>query len=317
MFDKTDLKLIYELNQNCRQPHTELGKKLRISKQVVRYRIQQLEKKGVVQGYHAMIDWRKLGYNAIRVYLKWQNINPETEEEIYQYLKQDPMFMWTVKFEGDIDIAFYLWIKSIPEFSKKWYDFLEKYKKYILKYEIYESVNMIHYPMKPLVNDFSTEEKIIGEEEKVKYDQKDYEILKIVTENGHISIVDLAKRIEVTPKAALYRLRSLEKKGIILGYNALIDTNKLGYKFYKIDFYLNDLSQLNSLHEFAKQHKNIVYRMRTIGGPDFEIEVMIKDVIAMKNIVAEIRKHFPNIINRYRFHRFEYTIKQVYLPGEN
>ena len=316
MLNLTDKKLIYELNKNCRQTHTALAKKLKVSKQVISYRIAQLEKKEIVKSYHALIDWRRLGYNSIRVYLKWHNINPKIENQIYQDLKKDPLFMWTVKFEGDIDIAFYLWVKSIPEFSKKWFAFIAKYKKYILKYEIYESVNMVHYPMKPLLEKFTTEEKGIGNEDKVDYDEIDYEILKAMTENASLSIVELANRIKLTPKAAIYRLKKLEKKKIILGYNALVDTNKLGYKFYKIDFYLNDLSRIKEMFEFAKQHKNIVYRMRTIGGPDFEIEVMIKDVLEMKKVVNEIREMFSDTIEHYLFHRFEYTIKQVYLPGE-
>ena len=316
MLKLTDKKLIYELNSNCRQTHTALAKKLKVSKQVISYRISQLEKKEIIKSHHALIDWRKLGYNSIRVYLKWHNINPEIEEQVYQELKKDPLFMWTVKFEGDIDIAFYLWVKSIPEFSKKWFAFISKYKKYIMKYEIYESVNMVHYPMKPLLEKFTTEEKVIGNEDKVDYDQIDYEILRAMTENASMSIVELAKKIKLTPKAAIYRLKKLEKKKIILGYNTLIDTNKLDYKFYKIDFYLNDLSRIKEMFEFAKQHKNIVYRMRTIGGPDFEIEVMVKDVLEMKKVINEIREMFSDTIEHYRFHRFEYTIKQVYLPGE-
>jgi Lrp/AsnC family leucine-responsive transcriptional regulator len=317
MTDSTDLKLIFELNRNCRQTHTALGKKLRISKQVVSYRINQLEKKEIIKSYHALIDWRRLGYNSIRVYLKWHNITPEIEEQIYQEMKKNPFFMWTVKFEGDIDIGFYLWVKSVPEFSEKWFSFLAKYRKYILKQEIYESVNMVHYPMKPLTDKYEAEEKVIGNTEAVSYDKTDYEILKIVTENGQTPIVEIAKKIRLTPKAALYRLKKLERNGIILGYNALIDTNKLGYLFYKIDFYLNDISHIKEMFQFAKQHKNIVYRMTTIGGPDFEIEVMVKDVTDMKKLINEIRAKFSDFIEFSRFHRFEYTIKQVYLPGEH
>ncbi|MFA6462250.1 MAG: Lrp/AsnC family transcriptional regulator [Candidatus Woesearchaeota archaeon] len=316
MVDNTDLRLLYELNWNCRQTHTSLGKKLRISKQVVSYRIAQLEKNQIIQSYHALIDWRKLGYNSIRVYIKWHRISPEEEKKIYDEIKKNPFFMWTVKFEGEFDLGLYMWVKEVPEFSQKWFSFLAKYKKFILRYEIYESVNMVHYPMKVLVENSKNDEKILGEGNKVEYDSIDDEIMKVLTENASTSLVELAKRIKLTPKAALYRLRKLEKNKIILGYNALIDTDKLGYRFYKIDFYLNDFSRIKEMNEFAKQHKNIVYRMRTIGGPDFEIEVMVKDVTEMNQLVAEIRRRFSECIEYSRFHRFEYTIKQVYLPGE-
>ncbi len=315
MLDNKDMRLIYELNWNCRQTEQSLAHELHISKQVINYRIKQLEKEGIILSYHALIDWRKLGYNAVRIYIKWKNIDPEVENKIYQDIKQDPFFMWTVKFEGEFDIGFYLWVKSVNVFAEKWFTFLAKYKKYILKQEISESVNMIHYSMKPLVQEYTTEEKIVGMGDNIKYDHVDYQILQAMTENAKISIVDLAKRINFTPKAAIYRLKRLQKEGVILGYNALINVNKLGYYFYKIDFYLSSMEEIKEMFKFAKSDKNIVYRMRTIGGPDFEIEAMVKSVGDMKNLINQIRKKFKNI-EFYRFHRFEYTIKQVYLPGE-
>ena len=103
--DKIDRKLLYELHWNARQTYSRLAKKLGISKQVARYRVEQLQKNDVLKSTHAVIDWRKLGYNALRIYLKWQNISPEIEQEIYAFLRKDPLFMWTVKFEGDVDIG--------------------------------------------------------------------------------------------------------------------------------------------------------------------------------------------------------------------
>ena len=263
-----------------------------------------------------MIDWRKLGYNAVRIYLKWQNISLAEEEKAYAEIKTDPLFMWSIRFEGDIDIAFYVWVQDVQGFAKKWSHFMGKYKKYIRRYELYESVDIVHYPLKFLLDKKNSEELVIGRGAKQDYDEKDYEILKLVTQDARIPIVQIAKQIKLTPKAALYRLKHLEKKGIVLGYYALIDETKIGYVFYKVDFFLNDLSKTVELNEYAKQHPNVVYRVRTIGGPDFEIEIIVKDVKEMKNVVNEIRNRFPNIINRYRFHRFEYSIKQTYLPGE-
>ncbi len=316
MINIIDKKLLFELNSNCRKSNAEISKKLRVSKQVINYRINQLEKRGVLRSYHALIDWRKLGFNSIRIYLKWQNISPEKEKEIYEEIRKDPFFMWTVKLQGEIDIAFYTWVKSIPQFANKWFSFLEKYGEYILKEEIYESVRMVHYPMKPLSEAKINNEKIIGDGEKESYDDKDYKILVELTQNARAPIVDISTKVKLSPKATVSRIRKLEKAGIILGYNALINVDKLGYKFYKVDFYLNDLSKINRMNEFAKANKNIVYRMRTIGGPDFEIETMVKNTIELKELIIKIRKTFPNTIKNYRIFEFEKTIKQVYLPGK-
>ncbi len=314
--DKIDKRLLYELNWDCRQTENELGKKLRISKQVVNYRIKKLEKEKILTGYNALIDWRRLGYSALRIYIKWRNISPELEEEIYNYIRESPLFMWTVKFEGDFDCGLYVWSKGIVDFSRKWNKFFEKYKKYILRQEYYESINMINYQMKFLVDKKTSEEKIIGNKEPVVFDEKDYGILKIISFNAKIPIVDLAGKIKLTPKAVIYRLRNLEKKGIILGYNAIINFEKIGYKFYKVDFYLNDLSKIKEMYDFARQHKQIGYVMRTFGGPDYEVEIYVQEEHELKEIIDEIRSKFYGVIESYRFHYVSETIKQVYLPGQ-
>ncbi|MEK6918821.1 MAG: Lrp/AsnC family transcriptional regulator [Nanoarchaeota archaeon] len=318
VLDSTDKKILYELNWNARQSNNSIAKKLRISKQVTNYRIKRMEKDGIISSYHAVIDWRRLGYNALRVYIKWNNITLEEEAKIHEHIRKDPLFMWSIKFGGEIDLGFYVWIKDIPSFSKQWQEFITKYKQFIQKYEIYESVEMIHYPMKFLWPEKkNTEELTIGQENFIDYDDKDYQILKAITINGRIPILELSTKIRLTPKSIINRIKNLEKKKIIVGYYTLINSELIGYHFYKVDFYLNNLKNIKLMNDHAKNHNNIVYRMNTIGGPDFEIEVMVENVDALEKIITEIRKNFAKDINYYRTHRLEKTIKQVYLPGES
>ena len=49
-------------------PLTEIAKKVGLNKDVVRYRIEKLEKEKVILGYYALIDTHKLGYLTIRIY---------------------------------------------------------------------------------------------------------------------------------------------------------------------------------------------------------------------------------------------------------
>ena len=313
--DSTDQKLLFELNWDCRQTDTQLGKKLHVSKQVVRYRIARLEKEGFIQGYNALIDWRSLGYNSLRVYLDWRTLPPAQEQKIIDDARENPLFMWTVQFKGDHDFGFYIWTKDIPSFSMKWFTFLSTYRRYIRSYSVYESVQMTHYPMKALFWPKIIEEKTLGLGSPEKYDETDYTILTHISSQARTSMVEVAKKVKLTPKAVIERVRRLEKKGIIKGYNAILDTEKLGYTFYKIDFSLNDLSRLTEMTEFAKQHKNITYLMRTIGGPDYEIEAMMQTPAQLAALINEIKSRFAEAIESYTFRQFEKTIKQVYLPG--
>jgi len=57
----------------------------------------------------------------------------------------------------------------------------------------------------------------------------DFELVEELRKNSRVSYVDLGKRFKVTETAIRKRIRSLEDKGIIKGYTAIIDYKKLGY----------------------------------------------------------------------------------------
>ncbi len=315
--DKLDKDILFELSSNCRQPDSTIAKKLRKSKQVVRYRIKKLEQEGIISAYNALIDFRVLDFNSIRIYFKLRNISPEKEQEMYEHIRKNDLFLWTVNLEGDIDIAFYVWVKDIERFYKNWEKFFELYRQYIFRQEFYLSINMIHYPMKILKKPRIIKEWNIGENKgKIKINEIDLKILKLLSRSANKSIIDIANQAGISAKATAYRIKQLEKKKIILAYNAIIDETKIGYHMFKVDFYLFNHSRLKEMYEFAKQHANIKNVMKTIGGPDFEIEVLVKDIIELRKLIDEIRSKFSNVIDFWRYNRFVKTIKQVYLPIE-
>ena len=55
-------KILGELVLNSRIPINRLAKKVGLSREVVTYRINQLKEKGIITGFHAVIDEEKLGY---------------------------------------------------------------------------------------------------------------------------------------------------------------------------------------------------------------------------------------------------------------
>jgi hypothetical protein len=87
--DLKDRKLLRELDRNCRQSNSEIGKKIRLNKNTVNYKIKRLENEGVLSSYYAVIDNSKLGYFSFRSYLKFFNTTPEDEENIINWLKED------------------------------------------------------------------------------------------------------------------------------------------------------------------------------------------------------------------------------------
>ena len=66
--------------------------------------------------------------------------------------------------------------------------------------------------------------------EKIKLDNIDLKILCQLQKNGNITNVQLAKTINISPPSCLRRVKSLEDKNLILGYNANVNSELLGFK---------------------------------------------------------------------------------------
>lgn len=62
----------------------------------------------------------------------------------------------------------------------------------------------------------------------VELDAIDRRILSILQENGRLSNQDIAERVNLSPSPCLRRIRRLEEMGVIAGYVALLDPQKLG-----------------------------------------------------------------------------------------
>ncbi|MDF2926175.1 MAG: transcriptional regulator [Paenibacillaceae bacterium] len=81
--DEIDLKIIQLLEENGRLSHEEIGKLLHISRPTVHQRVGKLEKAGVLRGYRAIVDWRKLEQKIkalIFVKIKCQNFSEIVSE---------------------------------------------------------------------------------------------------------------------------------------------------------------------------------------------------------------------------------------------
>ncbi len=62
--DETDVKILNVLMENAKMPLREIGKKLNISFVTVLNRIKRMEEEGVIKGYAAQIDTKKIGFDT-------------------------------------------------------------------------------------------------------------------------------------------------------------------------------------------------------------------------------------------------------------
>jgi len=64
----------------------------------------------------------------------------------------------------------------------------------------------------------------------MRLDETDVKILKVLTADARLSSRQIAKKCGVSIGTVLSRKKKLEREGIIKGYSALLDQEKLGYE---------------------------------------------------------------------------------------
>src|SRR5262245_31048328 len=60
------------------------------------------------------------------------------------------------------------------------------------------------------------------------FDEIDLQILNILQQNARISNAEIARQVGMAPSAVLERIRKLETRGVIQGYEARINPESLG-----------------------------------------------------------------------------------------
>lgn len=112
-------------------------------------------------------------------------------------------------------------------------------------------------------------------------DKTDLQLLKILQENGRISIKELAQRVHLSPTPVFDRVRRLESTGVIERYTAVLNAAKLGQGF--IVFCSVRLRRMGKdiAHDFVKRVKDIpeVAECYNISGEfDYLLKIYAPDM---------------------------------------
>jgi len=292
--DKKDLQILGILDWNGRMPVTQIAKKVKLNKDVVKYRITNLEEKGIIRGYYAIINTHELGYMTVRIYFDFVGLSEENEKKIIDYLgkKFDASQIFSV--EGDYELGIIIWEKSVYALSKKLNEFRNSFGKYINKENLSILMDLYHYPRKFLSDNF----KPVSLNESpnlVSLKESDMLILSELSKNARITSIDLSYKLKIPQTTVIHRIKELEKKGILLGYRAMIDVSKLGYENYFLRIYVDNLKEIDKISNLVKENRNCIYSLSVLSGADLEIETEFEKKSELLDFIKLLKEKFKSI----------------------
>jgi Lrp/AsnC family leucine-responsive transcriptional regulator len=127
-------------------------------------------------------------------------------------------------------------------------------------------------------------------------DGKDIDILSLVQSNARISNAEIARQVGMAPSAILERLRKLEARGVVRGYETRLDPHPLGlgllaFVFVRSDERLNDGETAARLAEIPEAQE-----VHHVAGEDcYLVKVRAADPEALGRLLRERFGSIPSV----------------------
>lgn len=314
--DLIDKKILHELDKNARMSYSLLGKKTRIAKETVKYRIIQLQKRGIVSGFYTIINFSKLDFIVYRLYLRLQNVNPQTEKQIIEYLKNSKVVSFLYHINGPYDIATGVWTKAPWDFEDFWTTFKIKFGMYLSSYHISIMSEYVEFTRNYLINPKLEKAAFVGlcKSTKQTIDRLDYALLTELSANARASLVELSKKTNSSIITVRNRIRNLIKNKVIVGFRPIINLEQLGYRYYKVDVWLTTYEHLNQIQGHIRGHPNVIYAEKSLTTSDLEFDIEARNFDEFQEIMNHFRSKFADI-KQYQYYERTKNYKTNYIPS--
>jgi len=297
MLDDMDKSILEELEFNSRQSNAKIAKKLGTNKAFVKYRIDRLQKNGIITDFSYTANQVILGKLSFCVLMQFKDISYPEEEKLISEIRKVKNVQWIHSVTGEWDVIISIIEKNIFSFMEALNKIFVLGKMHVRKYHFYVEhegwIKTHEYlysnPKKSIVRYGLGEEVLLNELEQSVYD--------ILKKEPQISLLDIAKKLDKSYDTIKSKHNYLLSKKILLRCVSKIDIIKLGYKDFLCLFNLSpDAESIDSFIIQCRDHPNIIRYAKTLGHFNMILTIQAKNLIEFKKIMGIFKKKFSGII---------------------
>ena len=132
----------------------------------------------------------------------------------------------------------------------------------------------------------------------VDLDALDRAIVGALLQDARLSQVELAERIPLSPTAIARRIRALEEKGVIEGYQARVSRQALGLNitvFVQIGLTSQNEDLLRAFEQAVVKAPSVVSCHLMSGEDDYLVTIMARDIADFERIHKEQLSRLPGV----------------------
>ncbi|MDC7713235.1 Lrp/AsnC family transcriptional regulator [Vogesella sp. LYT5W] len=122
-------------------------------------------------------------------------------------------------------------------------------------------------------------------------DKFDRKIVAALHDNARLSYAELARRVSLSAPAVAERVEKLERSGVISGYRAIINPEKLGYPIQcLIELTVKNLEYYGVL-ETLKTMPEITECYSITGSSGLMIKVAVDNMSTLQQVIARLMQY--------------------------
>lgn len=115
----------------------------------------------------------------------------------------------------------------------------------------------------------------------IDLDRTDLQILAELQRDGRLTNAELAERVHLSASACLRRVQRLEREGVIAGYRAEVDPERLGLglqAFVRVQLSRHDADAITAFGAFVNGWDEVVACHALTGDMDYLLQIVVQDL---------------------------------------
>ncbi|MCD2184290.1 Lrp/AsnC ligand binding domain-containing protein [Rhizobium sp. TRM96647] len=148
-------------------------------------------------------------------------------------------------------------------------------------------------------------------------DRLDRKILRALQQEGRLSNIELAEKVNLSPTATAERVKRLTRDGYIMGYMAILSPERLGRNllvFVQVKLDRTTPDVFDTFAEAVRQSDNVMECHMVAGGFDYLVKARVAGMEAYRAFLSDVFLSLPGVRETHTYAVMEEVKSTGWLP---
>jgi len=305
--DAIDRKILYLLSLNARLSNTSIANHLKLSREMVAYRINRMQNSNILHGFLTLVSLQKTGIHSKSVGIKLHTAI--RTDELLADLKKLPAVTKITHCGGLYDLHINIMERELEDCYDTFHNIIFVHGHRFKLYEIATILGEEFLGLGMLVENKKEQQYLNKINEKKgssfqeafrkqdrkttnrRLDELDERILKALQHQARIPLTELSSMTGISVFQLGVRIRQLIHDGIIKGFIPYLSLAHLGLQF---NFVLLNVKKdvERKFSTWVAQHPYIVWKTKYLGAHNYKLSIFVKNNAHLSDVLNEIYTEF-------------------------